>query len=604
MSSLGFGRVSVFLDFTHLFDSVRHDGLLYKIASVQCQYGSPDPVLNDRSSLISIPINIRSQQIAAEILQDWISSPGLFTLFTSDILLILNIRNHCISHYNTVSLFSDEERSLPSSQIFKDLISEPIQSYKSNPENLRNSVLEHRNEVNSFDSYNPLQAAEKNEQYTDCPLTPGLTSKPPLPKKSDNKCKNKGGSKDNNLLNNDEIELIRLKTLKFEEDSLKKYERNDLNEEVIFKLEEIKSEKDFHTFLERRQNDIEKSVNAQFNTSYAEDEDLRLLDKVADNMDSSKTRYELLSHREASDNMKSPDILTSKSDSEIITSQDLHFKNWLAEDGHVEKNVSKSEERTDSFLKNLKSQHGEIDKCINKAQQILDKSKRLNAKPTTSSEENKVNLQDEKDDLDLKFEKFFQEPPKNIDKVPKKILKNHHTNCSDTKVNKSCSNQKKKEKLNSINETRKNKLTYIEKFDNSSRNDVATECQEEESWMSKFACDDKEECDDSKENLGAPNFNSTAINTHMDDNSTKVTQWLQDDIKCNGRNRNFLDILENVEDLDAVTRVADQEILELPHQNNETKTGLTESNTYDDIVQILKVLEAVDRKSRKFLMNI
>ncbi|KAK9731362.1 hypothetical protein QE152_g13703 [Popillia japonica] len=249
----------------------------------------------------------------------------------------------------------DEERSLPSSQIFKDLISEPIQSYKSNPENLRNSVLEHRNEVNSFDSYNPLQAAEKNEQYTDCPLTPGLTSKPPLPKKSDNKCKNKGGSKDNNLLNNDEIELIRLKTLKFEEDSLKKYERNDLNEEVIFKLEEIKSEKDFHTFLERRQNDIEKSVNAQFNTSYAEDEDLRLLDKVADNMDSSKTRYELLSHREASDNMKSPDILTSKSDSEIITSQDLHFKNWLAEDGHVEKNVSKSEERTDSFLKNLKA---------------------------------------------------------------------------------------------------------------------------------------------------------------------------------------------------------------------------------------------------------
>lgn len=105
MSSLGFGRVSVFLDFTHLFDSVRHDGLLYKIASVQCQYGSPDPVLNDRSSLISIPINIRSQQIAAEILQDWISSPGLFTLFTSDILLILNIRNHCISHYNTVSYF-------------------------------------------------------------------------------------------------------------------------------------------------------------------------------------------------------------------------------------------------------------------------------------------------------------------------------------------------------------------------------------------------------------------------------------------------------------------------------------------------------------------
>ncbi|KAK9731361.1 hypothetical protein QE152_g13702 [Popillia japonica] len=122
--------------------------------------------------------------------------------------------------------------------------------------------------------------------------------------------------------------------------------------------------------------------------------------------------------------------------------------------------------------------------------------------------------------------------------------------------------------------------------------------------MSKFACDDKEECDDSKENLGAPNFNSTAINTHMDDNSTKVTQWLQDDIKCNGRNRNFLDILENVEDLDAVTRVADQEILELPHQNNETKTGLTESNTYDDIVQILKVLEAVDRKSQMKMESI
>ncbi|GJQ73728.1 hypothetical protein Trydic_g14062 [Trypoxylus dichotomus] len=492
----------------------------------------------------------------------------------------------------------DEKDGLSSTQIFEKLISEPIKSYRSNLYQLQNAVLNQQNESSTFEEVMQSNVEKNEERVSICSLMPGLTSKPPLPTKPDNKSKSKG--KDNNLLNNDEIELIRLKTLKFEEDATKQYKRSDLNDRMNLKLAELKSEEDLNSFLKYTQCKIEQNIVEELNLSNTEIKEIKLIEETTEHFSDPVTKYQLFSDRQESSN--SSEMLTSKSDSEVLSqdNRDINFKNWLSEDKSVEKDISKSEERTDNFLKNLKTQHGEIDKCINKAQKILDKTKRIIVKSSPDLEENAFKVQ-EHDDIDFRFEQFFQE--QSPVKVSKKTLKNNNSKCNTTKLNKNSSIYKKKDKLNSINETKKNRQPCIEKQDNVCKDNTITECQEEESWMSQFIRNDKEECN-SKETENSSNFNVNIV--AADIRNTKVNQWLQDDhvVKSNGKNTNFLDILENVEDLDAVTRVDDQEILQIASAYNQNKSMVIESNTYDDIVQILKVLEAEDRKSHMKIESI
>lgn len=485
----------------------------------------------------------------------------------------------------------EQDGDLPSTHILKHLISEPIKSYRSTTEfKKHNNKSSHDIENDSpFIGNIAVETNTENDSVgTKCVLNPGLTTKPPIPRKCELKSQNRTPPKENNMLDDNEIEIIRLKTQKFEEDFGNKYRKNDLANETIFNSHEIMSEREFNSFLDKTQSEMKKSAADEFIKNYANFKTIELSVKEDEDMNPRNRLYATAGDRAPSIEMTSTDILTSKSDNEILLSK---TDNWLLEDDYAANKVSKSEQRTDTLLKNFRNQHAEIEKCIDKAQNTLEKTKICSNSKSKNCEQQNTPVE-EYDNVDLKFNKFFQHSHSS-EKPPKSVLKGNNSKCSDVKaLNKSDIVNTKKDKLNNMNEAKRNRLKFAEN---------SAEYEEEESWMSKFPCEDKEYYNEVKKDAELPNFATISVHV-VTDNNSKVNKWLEDDrvLVNNGKNSNFMEILENVEDLDVVTRVIDQEILDAHEHGNENKTEVSETNTYDDIVHILEVLEEEDRKSRKY----
>lgn len=425
--------------------------------------------------------------------------------------------------------------------------------------------------------------SENRNHQSICTLTPGLITKPPLPKKPESKSKVKA----NTTLDNDEIEIIRLKTLKFEEDSMKKYERNNLNNHVKFKVDEIKSERDFNTFLEQTQCEIEKNVDEEFIQTYAYMEEINFSEVI-------ELHGETVTNEQSDDGVKLSEVLAFKSNQQFSAcklNNDLNYGNYLPDDDDIPNRVLTPKTSNNILLSNTKKQcEEEHNGCRSDIQEIVDNTKAFDCNNATNIVND--NIIEQHDNVDLKFENFFREYSI-VDKPSKKVSKNNNS-----KVNKHHIVLKEKDKLNCINETRRNKLKFLKKSAHSSKDNIITECCEEESWMSKAHSERKEECD-KEVNNDATNFNSATVNSKDDDNNTKVNKWLRDECSTNTEDNDFLSVLENIEHIHVDGSVLHEQLLEMPLHTGGNIIEVSEHNTYNDIVQILKVLEAEDRKSRK-----
>ncbi|XP_074036118.1 uncharacterized protein isoform X3 [Leptinotarsa decemlineata] len=442
------------------------------------------------------------------------------------------------------SLESIEDETLPSSDVLKDMLQEPIKSWRNNKhpitpdlsENTDYAIRSLQSKDNSCEEHSSF-SSEDNEQkrieqikvetnenvtignYETSDLLPGITSKPPLPKK---------------------LEKPESSSVQFTKSAKDDKGMDAISAYLALKYQSI-SEKNFQP----------SNRNDKVDENYFEKHtSVENMCDVGDNMDTEKFLE--------NENKVGPitNFLSSQSKNEMssdmeITSipTDLHDKEYLSENW-AEETISRKEMQTDKYFQELKKEHGLMDKNLTDNSKIVKK--------TILPWDDEGNIPNVSEiDLDLLFDENektdFKSSFDNKENVNRNSVKNKQIQHKSTIMQKPQSTVKAKPNFQakSIKDKPKYTETDSQKF------------QEIDSWMTKC--------------------NKTLTNS-------------------SSKKASYLDILSNVEEIEKSVSVDESVVKSNMPQHDEDKKNL--EGSFDDIVSILEALEEEDKKSHMTIATV
>lgn len=293
----------------------------------------------------------------------------------------------------------------------------------------------------------------------------------------------------------------------------------------------------------------------------------------------------------------------------------IQYQNWIMDESEMERR----EVETDLYLKSLKKQNDEIQELIKHSEMVMEQADLMS---NNKINQNEVRMLDDKNEFDIKFDKFFRKdstidekslrqtskPKTNKDqtsnennengKTTKKLLpKNDATKTNNhlqqEQQQRHQQQQQKIPKIPTFNEVKKSigskasKQKFVATPMRHYKEYQEKDIPEIESWMStNVSNEDQRENDKNHKYVSNKNHNNARADF------TEVMDSLKEleEVFNNGDKHNDADHDDDGDDGNCTN--------DLPEHDKETQDTNVDD---DDITSILEVLEAQDKKSRELI---